>query len=157
MESGRRCRVHRCLRRFIPRKNRIYYVQQVEQYLSEAIDEFCNVDASWYEAGLDVGEAIRSASCFSPDGYDFDEDDAASTLDEYIRDEAFQDLQAIISKLPEHFKYLADNVQADDIMVDGSDLLVQEYLSDPPGHYDPDKDEDTDDDSYSPIDAIFQR
>ena len=143
---------------FFHGKNRIFYVQQVEQYLTEAIDDFCNVDASDYEAFLDVDSAVRSAASCSPDGYDFDEDDAAATLDEWVREEAFNSFEKIISKLPKHFQHLADHIREYDFSVDGSDSLVQDYLSDPPGHYDPDDRRDSDDDSpYSPIDAIFQR
>lgn len=139
-------------------KNRIFYVQQIEQYLTDAIDEFCSVDASDYEAFLDVDSTVRSAASCTPDGYDFDEDDAAATLDEWVREEAFNAFEKIISKLPEHVRYLADPIQEDDFVVDGSDSLVQDYLSDPLGHYDPDDSRDSDDDSpYSSIDAIFQR
>lgn len=138
-------------------KNRILYTQQVDKYLSEAIDEFCAVDAADYEVILDVEDAVRSATCCTPDGDDIDEDDAAATLDECVREEAFSEFQSIISKLPEHFRHLADHVQEDDIVVDGSDDLVQEFLSNPPGHYEDDDDRDSDDTFYSPIDAIFQR
>lgn len=139
-------------------KNRIFYIKQVEQYLAEAIEEFCSVDASDYEASLDVDSAVRSASSFSPDGYDIDEDDAAATLDEGVREEAFNNFEKIIAMLPEYFRHLADHIQEDDFIVDGSDNLVEEYLSNPPGHYEPDDDRDYDEQPpYSPIDAIFQR
>lgn len=139
-------------------KNRIFYIQQVEQYLTEAIEEFCSVDASDYDASLDVDSAVRSATSFSPDGYDIDEDDAAATLDECVREEAFSEFEKIIAVLPEHFRHLADNIQEDDFIVDGSDNLVEEYLSNPPGHYEPDDDRDYDEPPpYSPVDAIFQR
>ena len=138
-------------------ENRVFYALQVEQYLSEAIDEFCSVDASDYESSLDVESAVLSATSYSPDGSDIDEDDAAATLDECVQEEAFNEFQGIISKLPEHFRHLADHVQEDDIAVDGSDDLIQEYLSNPPGHYEPDDDKDSDDSPSSPIDAIFQR
>ena len=78
-------------------------------------------------------------------------------LDECVQEEVFNKLQNIISKLPEHFRHLADDIQEYDIIVEGSDDLIQEYLSDPPGHYDPDDGKDSDDSSYSSIDAIFQR
>jgi len=143
---------------FFHGKNRIFYVQQVEQYLAEAIDECCSVDAADYEAFLDVDAAVRSAASCTPDGYDFDEDEAAATLDECVREEAFSEFERIISRLPKHFQHLADRIQEDDFVVDGSDDLVQDYLSDPPGHYDPDDHGDSDDHPpYSPIDAIFQR
>ena len=138
-------------------KNRVYYALQVERYISDAIDEFCSVDASDYEISLDVESAVLSATSCSPDGSDIDEDDAAATLDECVQEEAFNKLQEIISKLPEHFRHLADHIQEDDIVVVGSDDLVQEYLSNPPGHYEPDDDKDSGTSPYSPIDAIFQR
>ena len=139
-------------------KNRIFYVLQVEQYLAEAIAEYCSVDASDYEAILDVDDAVRSATSCSPDGYDIDEDEAAATLDECVREEVFGELEKIIALLPEHFRHLADHIQEDDITVDGSDSIVEEFLSDPPGHYEPDDDRDYDEQPpYSPIDAIFQR
>ena len=91
-------------------------------------------------------------------GYDIDEDEAAATLDECVREEVFGELEKIISMLPEHFRHLADHIQEDDITVDGSDSIVEEYLSSPPGHYEPDDDRDYDmEPPYSPIDAIFQR
>lgn len=139
-------------------KNRILYIIQVEQYLTEAVEEFCSVDASDYEASLDVDSAVRSATTFSPDGYDIDEDDAAATLDECVREEAFNDFEKYIAMLPAHFRHLANHIQEDDITVDGSDNIVEEYLSTPPGHYEPDYDRDYDEQPpYSPIDAIFQR
>lgn len=138
-------------------KNRILYIQQAEKYLSEAIDECCTVDADDYEGRVDVESAIRFATYYSPDGGDIDEVEAAATLDEYVQEEAFNELEKIIAKLPEHFRHLADHIQEDDFIVDGSENLIQEYLSNLPGHYEPDDDEDTDDQPYSPIDAIFQR
>jgi hypothetical protein len=138
-------------------RTRIYYALQVEKYLSEAISEYCCVDAADYESDLDVESAIRLATFSTSDDFDIDEDDAAATLDEYVQAAAFEDLQSIISKLPKIFRHLADHIQEEDILVEGSDELVQEYLSDPPGHYDPDDDEKNDIPPYSPIDAIFQR
>lgn len=139
-------------------KNRIFYVQQVEKYLVEAIEEYCSVDASDYEAILDVDDVVQSAISYSPDGYDIDEDEAAATLDECVREEVISELEKIIAMLPEHFRHLADHIQEDDITVDGSDNIVEEYLSNPPGHYEPDDDRDYDEQPpYSPIDAIFQR
>lgn len=139
-------------------KTRIFYVLQVEKYLAEAIEEYCSVDASDYETILDVDAAVRSATSSSPDGYDIDEDDAAAELDDCIREEAYSNFEKIISKLPAHFRHLADHISEDDFVIDGSDSLVEEYLSDPPGHYDPDDGRDSDEQSpYSAIDAIFQR
>lgn len=137
---------------------RIFYVQQVEKYISEAIDECCSVDAADYETFLDIDSAIQSATSYYADDYDIDEDDAAATLDDCVRKVAFNEFEKIIAMLPEHFHYLADHIQEDDFIVDGSDNLVEDYLSNPPGHYDPDDDnDDGDQSSYSPIDAIFQR
>ena len=81
-------------------KNRFFYALQVEQYLSEAIDEFCSVDASDYESSLDVESAVLSATSYSPDGSDIDEDDAAATLDECVQEEAFNDCAIVYADSP---------------------------------------------------------
>lgn len=136
-------------------ENRICYVQQVEKYLAEAIEDYCSVDASDYEAILDVDYAVQFATCSNND---FNEDEAAAILDECVREEAFDKFKRIISKLPDYFQHLADYVQGDDFDVYGSDGLVEEYLSNPPGHYEPNDTKDLDEQPlYSSIDAIFQR
>lgn len=138
-------------------KRRIFYIQQVEKYLSEAIDEFCTVDASDYEDSIDVESAILSAENCSADDCYIDEDEAIAALDECVQEEAFDEFQSIIAKLPECLRHLADDIQEYDIIVEGSEDLVQEYLSDPSGHYEPDDNKNSNDSSYSAIDAIFQR
>ena len=138
-------------------ESREAYIYQVERYLPEAIDEFCTVDASDYDSCLDIESAIRSATFYNGEGYDLDEDYAAAALDECIQQEAIDELKRIISKLPKPFRYLADDIHEDYISVEGSDDLIQSYLSAPSGHYEPDDQTDLDDLIYSPIDAIFQR
>lgn len=127
------------------------------KYLSEAIDEFCTVDASDYEDSIDVESAILSAENCSADDCYIDEDEAIAALDECVQEEAFDEFQSIIAKLPECLRHLADDIQEYDIIVEGSEDLVQEYLSDPSGHYEPDDNKNSNDSSYSAIDAIFQR
>lgn len=132
------------------------FIQQVEHYLTEAIDNFCNVDASDYEAKVDVEKAIRQATSIDADGGGIDEDDAASILENDIQKEVYKDLRAIILGLPPYFAYLADDLDMRDIDVEGAEWMVQDYLSDTPGHHESD-DDPSDDDEYSPMDAIFQR
>lgn len=73
-------------------ENRYLYVQQVEDYLREEIMEYCNLDASDYEQYLDVESAIRFATSYDPDGGEIDENEAAETLDECVRERALNDL-----------------------------------------------------------------
>lgn len=60
-------------------KNRILYIQQVEKYLTETIEEYREVDATDYEGDVDVEEAVRSAVVYSPDGGEIDEIEAAAS------------------------------------------------------------------------------
>lgn len=138
-------------------KNRILYIQQVEKYLTETIEEYREVDATDYEGDVDVEEAVRSAVVYSPDGGEIDEIEAAATLDEYIREEAFCSFRKIIDNLPAHFRHLAEQIEADDFDVNGSDEIVEDFISNPPGHYDYDDEKESDTHPYSPVDAIFQR
>ena len=138
-------------------KRRVFYIQQVEKYLSEAIDDFCTVDASDYEYSFDIESVVHSATNCSSDDYYVDEDEAATTIDECVQEEVFNEFQSIISKLPEHFRHLADDIQEYDITVDGSEDLIKEFLSNPPGHYDSGDNRGSDASSYSAIDEIFQR
>ena len=101
---------------------------------------------------------MRSVTSSSPDGYDIDEDDANVELDDCILEESYSNFEKSISKLPAHFRHLAEHINEDDFAVDVSDSLVDEYLSDPPGHCDPDNGRDSDEQSlHSVIDAFFQR
>lgn len=139
-------------------KNRISYIQQVDNYLVEAIEAYLIVDASDYEMRLDIDSAVASAMSCGYDDCDINVDEAIDILDECVREEVFREFRRFITTLPKHFWHLADNITADDFQVEGSDNLVEDYLSNPPGHYESDDDSRFDDQStYSPIDAIFQR
>lgn len=138
-------------------KNRIYYILQVERFLKEAISEFCDVSADDYEFSLDVEQAVSDATINDSDGADVDENEAAEILEDNLKETVLEELQEIIKLLPTHFAYLAEGIDVDDISVSGTDSLVEDFLSDPPGHHEPLYDENTNNDGYSPIDAIFQR
>lgn len=142
-------------------KNRIFYATQVEHYLTEAISEFCEVDATDYESALDVEQAVRDATY--PDGpcgddIEVDEDEAAETLEEELKEIVLDDLQTIFRNLPAHFAFLIEDIDEDSVSVSGTDSLIDDFLSNPPGHHEIQHDqEDSSDDGYSAIDAIFQR
>lgn len=131
------------------------YIRQTTECLSDSIDEFCDVDAVDYDIGLDVESAIRLATDI--DG-DVDIDEATSLLEEDIQEDVLSDIKQLISSLPEPFTHMVDNYTLDDIYVGNANYLVEDYLENPPGHYDPDADDENDGDrGYSPIDAIFER
>ena len=135
------------------------YVEQVLEWLKQAILEFCEVDISDYSSSLDVEEAIEEATYFDPDGGGIDEDEAADILCEQARTEAYDELIDLIESLPQPFRKLADTIDEDDIDITGAEDLVEDYLNDlEAGHKDCDYAKYGESDSgYSAIDAIFLR
>ena len=135
------------------------YIEQVLDWLKQAISEFCEVDISDYSSSLDVEEAIEEATYFDPDGGEVDEDEAADILCEQARTEAYDELIDLIEALPQPFTKLADTVDEDDIDVAGAEDLVEDYLSNQDaGHIDVGTiNHNHTDPGYSPIDAIFLR
>jgi len=161
MELGDGAKFIRACDRLFHGKNRIFYATQVEHYLTEAISEFCEVDATDYESALDVEHAVRDATY--PDGpggddIEVDEDEAAETLEEELKEIVLDDLQTIFRELPAHFAFLIEDIDEDSISVSGTDSLIDDFLSNPPGHHEIQHgQEDSSDGGYSAIDAIFQR
>lgn len=138
-------------------KKRAYYIMQVEDYLSNAIKDFCDVDASDYDFNIDVEEAVQNATYTYNGSIDVDEDEATESIEEEIREMVIGDLEDIIRQLPKNFWHYLDDLDKDDVSVSSADLLVEDYLTDPPGHYDPDDSKQHTDNNYSPVDAIFER
>ena len=132
---------------------RIHYTQQVDRYLKESIDEYCEVEADWYD--VDVHEAIEETIDYTPDGNIPDIEGAAEYIKEFVAESAVDDLQDLFGNLPQHFSHLIENIDTDSISVSGADSLVESYLIDPPDEYEPVGREYHSD--YSPIDAIFER
>lgn len=143
-------------------KRRIDYVLQVEEYLGEAIEDFCDVDADRYSHLLDVASAVQSTYTLYPDGAEYDDDEASEVLDQRVREEAYEDLLNILNKLPSDFASFAEDITEDRISVYGSENLVQDYYTNLYDRYDRDDDDEEEDSSeetrdYSAVDAIFQR
>lgn len=139
---------------------RIFYSQQVDAYLIEAFQDYCSVDADDYSIYLDIEDAIQKTCCITPDGPDYDNDEAAEILDEQIRAKAYHDFQKITAKLPQHFKHLADQMLEDDFEVSGSDTLVEDFWYEASQPDNKDADEEHDNRSshdYTAIDEIFNR
>ena len=78
-------------------------------------------------------------------------------MEEALRDVEYEELLRILDNLPEDLKYLREDISRSDITIVGADDLIEEYLSNPPGHHESDDDENSGDNAYSPIDAIFER
>ena len=132
---------------------RIHYTQQVDRYLKEAIDEYCDVEADWYD--VDVHEAIEETIEYTPDGDIADIEGATEYITEFIAESALDDLHDLFSNLPQHFSHLIENIDTGSISVSGAESMVESYLIDLPDEYEPISGEYYSD--YSPIDAIFER
>lgn len=131
------------------------YLSQAEAYLSYEIDDCCEVDVSNYSVDSLVESAIHSAY---DSEYDyFDVNLAVGWLDEALRDMEYDELRRILDNLPGDLKYLGENISRSDITIVGSDELIEEYLANPPVHHESDDDENSGENDYSPIDAIFER
>lgn len=133
--------------------NRILYTQQVDLYLQEAIQDYCEIEADWYD--VDIREAIDETADITPDGPIPDVNDATEYINDLVAGYAVDDLHDLFHSLPEHFYHLVERIDTDCISVSGADSLVEGYLYDGPDDYEPSYQEYQYD--YSPIDAIFER
>lgn len=132
---------------------RAEYLQQATHYLQEAIDDYCEIEADWYD--VDVSEILRENSEYTPYGLIPDVDGAAEHIKELVAGYALDDLHNIFYVLPDHFSPLISNIGTNSISVSGADSLVESYLYDGPDDYEPIGREPCSD--YSLIDAIFER
>ena len=132
---------------------RILYTQQVDLYLQEAIHDYCEIEADWYD--IDIHEAIEETADITPLGPIPDINDAAEYINELVAGYALEDLQNIFQSLPAHFHHLIEHIDADSISVSGAESLVEGFLFDGSDDYEPSHQEYHYD--YSPIDAIFER
>ena len=140
---------------FFDGDDRDEYLSQAESYLSNEIERCCEVDVSSYSEDSLVESAIRFAYNTEYDYFDINL--AVNYLDEANRNIEYDELQRILNNLPEELQYLREDIARGDIFISGSEELIQEYLSNPPGHHESDDDENDGDSGYSPIDAIFER
>ena len=131
------------------------YLSQAETHLSFTLEGCCEVDVSGYSVDTLVESAIHSA--YDSEYDDFNVNWAVDWLEEALRDVEYDELQRILDNLPEDLKYLGEDISRSDITIVGADDLIEEYLSNPPGHHESDDDENSGDNDYSPIDAIFER
>lgn len=139
---------------FFEGEEREEYLSQAESYLSSLIEHRCEVDVSGYSPGAFVESAVRFA--YDHHGY-FNINLAVNALDEAYREMEYAELQQILAVLPEDLQYLRKDLAKSDISIFGSEELIQEYLTNPPGHHESDDDKDNENGGYSPIDAIFER
>lgn len=131
------------------------YLSQVESYLSNEIEHCCEVDVSGYSEDSLVESAVRFAYDTEYDYFDINL--AVNYLDEANRNIEYDELQRILDNLPEELQYLREDIMRSDIVISGSEELIQEYLSNPPGHHESDDDDNDGNGGYSSIDAIFER
>ena len=95
--------------------------------MAEAVYDYCgDVDAADHDP--DVDAAIHMAQW--KDGVD--EDDAASIIEDEVRERVEWDIENIIKSLPSDIASARDYMDGVEIEVSGASDLVDEYLSDPP-------------------------
>ena len=78
-------------------------------------------------------------------------------MEDAYRDIEYDEMMRILKDLPEELEYLRESITRDDFTISGCEELIQEYLSNPPGHHESDDDDSDGTADYSPIDAIFER
>ena len=131
------------------------YLLQAETSLGFEIERCCEVDVSGYSMDSLVEEAINSAYASEYDSFNIDA--AIDWLDDALRDVECDELRQKLDNLPEDLKWLRYEITPSDITISGSEELIQDYLSNSPGHHESDDDENDGSSGYSPIDAIFER
>lgn len=132
-----------------------FFVECVTEFLNDSIGDYCKVYAEEYDYLLDIEAAVNAATAMTPHGSSVDIPKAVSILVSTIREHVSSSLRSDLLLLPLQFDDYRNADYSNEIMVEGTAELVENYLSD-----------NADDDShqggngnggYSPIDAIFER
>lgn len=131
------------------------FVIQAKRSLSDAIDTFCeDIDADTYSP--DVNAAFSFATYNDPDGGGVDLDEAASYIEDEIREQVIFDLEEMLKKLPAPLSDMADDMEFVNISISGAYDYAEAFLhTDDDGHKDFDWDERPE--HTSEIDYIFMR
>ena len=129
------------------------FVDQIEDFLDNAITDYCHVNAEDYDYRLDIDATIKNTTS---KGTQIDVDKVASALDERVVEFVIDNLNYELSCLPSRFEhYYWDVDYSGDVEVYGAIELVENYLSDIAD--DNSHQDDNGNEYYSPIDAIFER
>lgn len=135
--------------------NREFFIDCVTEFLEDAIGDYCKVYAEEYDYLLDIDSAVGAATTMSPNGSSVDISKAASILASTIREKVSSDLRSDLLWLPSCFKDYRDADYSNDIMVDGTVDLIENYLNEIAE--DDSRQDSKSTEGYSPIDAIFER
>ena len=129
------------------------FVDQIENFLDNAITDYCHVNAEDYDYRLDIDATIKTTT---HKGSQIDVDKVASVLDERVMEFVIDNLHYELSCLPSRFDhYYWDVDYSGDVEVYGAIELVENYLSDIAD--DNSHPDNNGNEYYSPIDAIFER
>lgn len=109
-------------------RKRSMFIFASSESMAEAVYDYCgDVDAADHDP--DVDSAIHMAQWEAG----VDEDDAASIIEDEVRETVEWDIENIIKSLPPDIASARDYMDGVEIAVFGASELVDEYLSDPPG------------------------
>ena len=112
---------------FFTGSDRSLFLALIQPKLEEEIALYCtDVPADSYD--LDIGHIVADFSDYSEFGYRFDEDAAASAIDDMIMDDLSDELYTLFNDLPEDIKPSPTFLQNLDMSVDGSSRLVAQYM-----------------------------
>ena len=112
---------------FFTGSDRSLFLALIQPKLEEEIALYCtDVPADSYD--LDVGHIVADFSDYGEFGYRFDEDAAASAIDDMIMDDLSDELYTLVDDLPEDIKPSPTFLQNLDMSVDGSSRLVAQYM-----------------------------
>lgn len=136
------------------------YIQQVELFLDQAIRNFCQEDSDAFGGFVAFDALISRASINTANGQEIDISFAASLLEKEIRDFILSALHLSLSELPERFQRYTHTDFSEFVIVNGAEDTISSYLAEVV--YDTFDDWEEwdgayDDDTISPIDAIFER
>ena len=114
---------------FFTGSNRSLFLTLAQPKLEEEISLYCtDVPVDAYD--VDVGNVVDDYRYRDEYGCHFDEDAAASMIDDMIKDDLSDEIAALTESLPDDLKPLPSFLQNLNMSVDGSSRLVAQYTRD---------------------------
>ncbi len=132
-----------------------FFVDCVTEFLNDSIGDYCKVYAEEYDYLLDIEAAVDASTTMSPHSSSVDIPKAVSILESVIKENVSDSLNSDLLWLPSQFIDYRHVDYSNDVMVEGTVDLIENYLSELA-----EDDSNQDDNStqgYSSIDAIFER
>ena len=132
-----------------------FFVECVTAFLDDSIGDYCKVYAEEYDYLLDIEAAVNAATTISVHGSSVDIPKAVSILETTIKKKVSDSLKNDLLWLPSQFIDYQRADYTNEIMVEGTVDLIENYLSELAE--DDSNQEGSSTQGYSSIDAIFER